>query len=752
VAEGLSDEVSVRWDSSGVIHINGHIEEDVIFASGYVTARERLWQMELTRRLAKGRMSEIFGSRALAADKLFLTLGIDSLTRTIYNEISPESKLWLEKYAEGINAFLKNADDDIPVEFVLMNFTPEKWTPQDCLLQNRILAWFLNFNWKADLLYWHLQQVLPPGRFQDIWPVWANDPPIISVKNTGEIIQHLTTVLATVYNITGMRATHTGSNSWVVSPQLATNGSAMLANDPHLGIQFPSIWIELHLTAPNLNVSGFSLPGLPGIVIGRNDNIAWGLTNGMVDDSDYFVEVVDTLAGVYLKNDKKFPLKIYHRSVKIKDQPDLPLKIYYSENGPIFNAVFPQIQPSKVLTLRWTGYTSSDEIATFISLAKARDWTDFENSLRTFGVPAQNFMYADRAGNIGYRLGGLIPVRTYETGLIPQQTRDSRFFWNGWVPFSKMPSIKNPRIGFIVSANNQMIENYPYYVSEIWEPPFRSMRIDQQIIESGKLDRRDMQRMQSDNIDLMAQEILPIMMSEFSVDENQPELIDKIKQLLQNWDYRMEKTSIAAAVYEVWKYYLIKNIFIDEMQQPAFTLFTDIPNFYLRIFHQVIINENSKWFDDVGSQSIETRSDIVRKSFRETLQYLNEVKGSQLEDWQWGKIHRLNLEHVLGRIPLTKSILNEGPFPVGGNGVTVNAATYAFDNPFDMLSGPSHRFIVDWSEPEVYYGILPGGNSGNFISSFYNNQMDFWLRGSLKRTKMTSHPGALEIRLVPGLK
>jgi penicillin amidase len=614
------------------------------------------------------------------------------------------------------------------------------------------MAWILNFNWKADLLYWYLSQTLPQEKFQDIWPEWADYPAIIASEDTEDMIQRLNAIQDIIDQITGMKEIHSGSNSWVISPQRSANGSALLANDPHLRIQFPSIWIELNLKSPELNVAGFSLPGTPGIVIGRNENISWGLTNGMVDDCDFFIEKIDTIAGIYYRENEKRLLSVYKRSVKIKDLPDYHFKVYHTDNGPIFNPSFAGMESTRVVSLKWVGFQNSDELSTFIGFAKARTWADFENSLKSYGVPAQNFVFTDRSGTIGYRLGGLIPLRSYETGLLPQEIGSSQSSWKGWVPFSRMPAKKNPNAGFIVTANNKMMKNFQYYISELWEPPFRAIRINEQIVESGKLNRVDIQRIQTDNTNLMAQEILPLLLAEIPAGNDQPKFIEKIQILLENWDYRMDENSVGAAVFEVWVHCLIENIFIDEMGQPAFELFTDLPNFYLRIFYQTVMNKNSSWFDDVRSTAIENRSDVIYKSFNDALKLLTERRGEHLEDWSWGEIHQLKLMHVLGRVALTNSLLNRGPFPASGNGVTVNAATHAFDSPFAMISGPSCRFIVDWSEPDIYYSIIPGGNSGNFLSQFYDNQINSWLTGGVKRVNLHSNQYAFGIKLIPETK
>ncbi len=288
--DGLHGQVDVCWDSSGVIHIRGDNTSDVIFASGYAAAKERLWQMEMTRRVATGTLSEVFGDTTLNIDRLFLTLGIDSLTDKLYSNLSAESKLWLQQYARGINAYLDEIGDDYPLEFVLMRIRPRHWSPQDCLLQNRLMAWFLNFNWKADLLYWQLSVQLPHEKFQQIMPVWDNAPDIIPAEGMKALYQKLWQTDRQVRQILQLPSGGWGSNNWVVAPSKSRSGHALLANDPHLPLQLPSVWIEMELSAPDFHCAGFSFPGTPGIIIGRNDSIAWGVTNGMIDDSDYFLE------------------------------------------------------------------------------------------------------------------------------------------------------------------------------------------------------------------------------------------------------------------------------------------------------------------------------------------------------------------------------------------------------------------------------------------------------------------------------
>lgn len=750
--EGINSQVSIVWDSSGVVHISGQQELDVIFASGYVSARERLWQMELMRRLAKGRLSEIFGSETIAIDKLSLILGLDSLAHSHYEELSEQSKRWLEKYAQGINAYLTQIGNDLPMEFILMDFIPETWSPQDCMLQNRLMGWFLNFNWKADVLYWGLASALPEEKFQEIWPEWADYPHIINGTGTKKFFGQLSQIQEKMAEILGVGQVYAGSNSWVVSPQMSRSGSSMLANDPHLQIQFPSLWMEMHFSAPGLNVAGFTLPGSPGVIIGRNNFYAWGLTNGMIDDCDYFIENIDSVRGIYWRNEQEYPLKVRNAVIKIKDRPNQLFKVYGTSHGPLINSAFSDIRNLLPLSIKWVGWEKSDELFTFIQLAKGQNWEDFRSALSHYVVPVQNFVYADVSGNIGYQLAGRVPVRSYQTGLVPQQANDSGQRWSNWIPFERMPAQLNPEKGYIVTANNRILGHSSYYFSELWEPPYRAMRIEELIQSKSVLTFDDMKMIQFDQVNILAREMVPLLLRNLSDSISTDGYAEKIKILLNTWDFMMETESISAAFFEVWIYHLIRDIFEDEMGSEYFRIFTDLPNFYIRIFVQVFNDENSAWFDNTGTEKVEERSDMINQSFKKAVGSLKSMCGDALEDWRWGKIHQVKLSHVLGQHSLTDIIFNRGPSPVPGNLVTVNVASYSYSQPFHMTVGPSLRFLVDWSEPGLYQSIIPGGNSGNFLSDYYDNQIELWLKGEYKKVILEEPVSSGEVILVPEVK
>jgi penicillin amidase len=746
---GLKELIEISWDSTGVIHINGQNTSDVVLGSGYVAAKERLWQMEIMRRAAKGELSEIFGEITLDADRLFCTLNLDSLSKSLYGELSDESKIWLKKYCEGINRYIKQTAGNLPIEFILMRIEPTQWTPVDCLLQNRLMAWGLNLNWKTDLLYWRLSTLLSKDKFREIWPRWGKYPTVIANKALDNLILKNMLVHQQLKELLGVGEIIAGSNNWVISPQKSESGFALLANDPHLSLQMPPLWLEIHLKTPQLDVAGFSLPGSPGIIIGRNDCIAWGVTNGMIDDCDFFIEKVDTAAKVYWYDDKQYPLKVQKRVIKVKDSSDRLQTVYSTVNGPIFNLIFPELNIPQSISLKWVGWEKSDELYSFIKLSESKNWNDFENALRSYSLPAQNFVFADITGNIGYRLGGKVPVRTYESGLLPQIAYQKGNQWQGWIEYSKMPSMYNPEKGWIATANNQIMEDYYYYLSELWEPPFRIERISQLIEANDQLNVQIMQNIQIDRLNLLAKEVLPILLS----DLQSSHMVDKNKEdaliLLQNWNYEMNIEEIAPTIYEVLQNFLIKNIFQDELGSDLFNIFTDLPNFYLRIFHQVVNGSSSLWFDNVSTAAQENRGDIVADSFDDAWQYLKRILGEDLEDWRWGRLNKIHLEHVLGRVTLTRHIFNRGPYPFSGSGSTVNVGIYQYNVPYQVTGGASFRFLVDWQDKQHYYSILPGGNSGHFLSEYYDNQLDDWLLGRLKRVNLVDYKSKSSIVLLP---
>lgn len=740
---GISQRVAVGRDSSGVIHLEAGNEQDLMTAMGYEVASERLWQMDLMRRIGRGRLSEVFGDTTLKVDRLFLTLGLDSIALRNWEMASPQSRRWMQWYAAGVNAYLDQVGKNLPIEFQLLRFKPDAWQPQDALIIQRVFAWILNFSWKTDFIYNSLREKLPGKLFRQILPVYGNFPDIIKTDMLSEhaALPKLFELDNQVRTLFHLPVSGWGSNSWVISGEKSQNGKALLANDPHLELRLPSVWIELQLKCPVLNVSGFSIPGTPGIVIGRNDSIAWGLTNGMVDDSDYFIEKVDTVKKVYLQGHSFYPLKIQIRKIQSRDGERF-VKVMRTRHGPLLNGLFPDIRQKQWLALRWTGADNSDDVLAFYKLARAKNWANFREALSYYGLPAQNFVYADARGNIGYQLAGKIPLREDQQGLLPRDGSNKKADWQGTIPFKQLPSGYNPEGRWIVTANNRIVNNFPYYISAMWEPPFRAQRIEELLKRyPDSLNVAIMEKIQQDIFNPLSRTLLPgflKIIAKTSKLDTIPLKMDII-QLLQNWDGKMTPESVPAAFFEVWQWNLIRDVFEDEMGKVLFRRFVALQNFYLRIYVQIISQKSSPWFDDVKTtEIIENKQDMIAKSFRETVEFLKDRLGDKLYRWEWGAIHKLNLEHSLGSVLLLRPVFNIAPFATGGNPLSVNVATYAYGSGFRMKVGPSMRFIMDWSRPGEYVSILPGGESGNPFSEYYSNQVSAWRRGAYKKVRFGS--------------
>ncbi len=732
---GLNAPVTVQIDSAGVVHLFAEEESDLIKAQGFYVASERLWQMELMRRTGSGRLSEIFGDTTRKIDRLFKMIDLVGLSDRLYQSTSPESRQWMEWFAEGVNAYIQAADDELPLEFQILQLPVEPWQPQHTIMIERVMAWILNMSWRVDYLYFWLSQKLPYELFADLLPNNKAYSPTIFQEPEAvlSVMEKLYHTQRQVYQFLGIAEAGFGSNNWVISGKRTHSGQPMLANDPHLFLSIPSIWIELHLECPQWAVAGFSIPGTPGVVIGRNRYFAWGMTNAMVDDADFFLERVDWQQQTYIRDGKQQPLKQKAIAIRMKNRVE-KFTVYFTENGPIVNSLLPDGQKFPALSVKWTGWDVSDELQTFIQLARGRNWEDFRQAIAYYWAPAQNFVYADREGNIGYQLGGAIPVRSYPTGLLPVRGDRQTFQWKGYRQFRQLPYLFNPPWGFIVTANNKIDQTF--YISEIWEPPFRAQRITRMLLEQQEgFDVADMVRIQMDVDNLLARDLLPEWLEVLkAMDWKQEEQFgEDILQIFSNWDYRMHTESIAATIFEYWMHQMIRELFLPFIGEKGLELLTDNITVYFQLFHRLMKQDQSLWFPQ---HPLGSKERLIQHSFRKAIDGLQQKLGRDISEWRWGRVHQLYLKHALGEVWVLDRIFNVGPYPVAGSVFTVNVAGYRFADPFGVVLGASMRFVVDWGQPEVYYSMLPGGNSGHPFSRFYANRIEQWIRGEMEKVSM----------------
>jgi penicillin amidase len=448
---GLRHEVTVARDEFGVPHIAAENDYDMFFAQGYVHAQDRLWQMDIARRAGEGRLSEVLGSSTIKFDKMLRTIGFEATAQKLERQISPKSKEILQAYADGVNEFIRTHKGKYPVEFDMLNYEPEKWTPVHSLMISRLMAWELNISWHVDIVLGELVAKLGEAKAQQVFPTYPENAPVIvdhnmSSRSLSEL-KNFVSVETAFREFFGTTGTHIGSNAWAVSPQHAEGGSAMLASDPHLGLGLPAKWYEIHLKSDSFDAAGVSLPGTPLIIIGHNHDVAWGLTNVMADDADFYMERIDsTGADVYRYKGEEKAIEIILDTIVVKDSSSVAFTIKKTIHGPAVNEIYPleTIDQSNFITMRWTGFEMSDELYGIYLVNTSRDWQSFLSGVKQFTVPGQNFVYADRSGNIGFHPGVRLPVRKNQNPTLPCIGWTGENEWTGFVPFDELPSRYNP--------------------------------------------------------------------------------------------------------------------------------------------------------------------------------------------------------------------------------------------------------------------------------------------------------------------
>lgn len=759
---GVQRPVDIARDSYGVPHIVAQNEADLMFAAGYAHAQDRLWQMELTRRAGEGRLSEIFDTTTLRFDRLFRTLGFSRLADSLEEQLHPTSLRILEDYAKGVNFFIQNHRGKYPVEFDMLDFEPEPWNVRHSLLAGRMMAWELSFSWWADLTFAEISALVSVAKFDEIT---LSSEPISSggTKMKAETFHELRHILSLARGYRdhfGIGPFSAGSNAWVVSGSRSMSGKPILANDPHLRISVPSKWYEMHLSAPGWNVTGMSIPGTPVIVIGHNDSIAWGLTNAMADDADFYIERAGTAHGSYVYGDTALPFRQREEMIYIGNRDSVEIHIRATHHGPVINDTHPMNEHrhqdveahSIPVSMRWTGYEMSDEIHALYLMNRATSAVEFEEGLKKFAVPAQSVMYADVAGNIGVWIAGRLPVREGNDPTLPMPgwTRESE--WKGTIPFEDLPRQWNPPSGFIAAAN-QNVEAGGRYLSTLWEPGSRHERIVELLSQEGRFTREDFKRFQQDVFWPYARSLTPHLLHPFDHPSDESPEVLAATEYLRNWDYRCTATDVATTIFNVIFVNLLRNTLEDEMGPDVFKDFVYFSALPYRAMEKLLSRDSSAWFDDVTTPEIESKDETIRRSFRDAIAELKGRIGGEMKTWQWGTIHRAYFTHPFGgRKPLDR-VFNVGPFPLGGSAGTVNKADYQLQSPYDLFSGPSMRQIVDLAYPDQALMVNTLGQSGQAMHPHYADQTALWLNGGYRsvsiRLEDLQRTAADRMRLIP---
>ncbi len=733
---GLKAPVHVYRDSYGIPHIVAANDHDLYMASGFVTAQDRLWQLEMIRLAVRGELSTMLGDTSRHIDRLMKTMEFYQTGQKIVSQASEQSKAILSDYVEGINQFIRQEKGKYPIEFILLNWTPHLWTPADAAAYGRVMAWELSFAWFVEWTAQEVRQKLGAAQARELFSNYLPSWPTILSKKDLEITGNLkgfkkaNSDLRTLLN---NRGTFFGSNNWVISGEKSKTGKPLLANDPHLPLANPSVWYAMQLTAPGVNVTGFSLVGAPGIIIGHNAHLAWGFTNVMADDADFYIETVDRSdSSRYLVDGKWEKMEVHQDSVVSRSGRVYRFQRFKTRHGPVVTDVHELMKNSrKIVSLRWTGQDISDETDAIYKMNRANNWKEFVKALRMYRSPSQNIVFADDGGNIGYWCTGAIPVRKGFTGTFPLNGATTATDWSGFIPFEQLPHVINPPEGFVATANNRVTPpGYPYYISNLWEPPARVQRIRELLTAKDKLSEVDFETIQLDVLSPFARDVTKEVLAVLDRQKAPDDTLKTVYKFLKGWDYEMRGESTAAAIFQVFLNHLLRNTFQDELGKKLYHSFIEFAGIPIQDLQRFLSRRRSHWFDDVRTpEKIETKEDQIRLSLHQAFRELSGKFGSKPIKWRWDRLHRMTFRHVLGGEAMLGKILNVGPFPLGGSLTTINNARYKFTDPYDCWVGPSMRMIVDFTDLTRAKIVLPPGEVGHPLSRHFRDQAEMWVSG-----------------------
>lgn len=722
--------VTVALDSYGIPHITAQNDHDLFFVQGYLTAKDRLFQMDYFRRRAEGKMAEILGSGAIPEDYQARLIGFQDQAEAIYKKLARKQQALLQAYADGVNAFIQEHRQSLPSPFQKLHYTPDPWQPKDSLVFGRVMSWRLSESLGEEIELARLFKDLGPSilmtlrRLHPALPITISSAQKLQGALPSAFPQKSEKLLALLGRLNRHLAFFSqvaGSNNWVVAPQKSSSGAPLLANDPHLSLDIPSIWHEVHLTSPGLNAIGTTFPGVPGIIVGHNEHIAWGVTTVGYDVLDLYLEKKDPQRkGHILFRGKSEPVQTREITIRYREGEKLrtkKMRLRKTLHGPVLLDL-----GNHFLTFRWTGQKPTFEVLAFWKILHAQNLADFRKALLDFRVGAQNFVYADTAGNIFWQATGEVPIRP--KGCIPYLPMDGssgHCEWQGAIPYEKLPHLLNPPQGFIATANNRPVDKrYPYYIGLLFDAGFRAARITERLKEKPKISFRDMQDIQFDNLSLPGKKVTPLILRALA-DAPLEGSCAQAAEFLKKWDDHTGRESVGSTIFH------------KTLQQAAIlSLKDDLGKYFEELGgrSELILGlllrapAADPLYDDKTTPQKETRDDILRLSFHRACQALQKELGKDPAQWTWGRLHQLTLD-----FPLLKE-QSIGPLPLPGAIHTVNAASFGLLSNFHFGGGPSLRFVAELKgKVEHAENVLPGGESEDPTSPHFQDQLPLWTKG-----------------------
>lgn len=768
---GTDGAIDIVRDADAIPHIFATTKRDALFGLGYVHAQDRLWQMEFQRRVGFGRLSEIFGEVTLPQDRFLRTVGFGRAARETWAALPGWAQSQVNAYIAGINAFIAtHHGSQLPPEFTLLRFAPEPWTGPDVIVWVKMMAWDLSKNYSFELLRSDLLRQVGAEKATRLLPPYAEDG--LSILTARDLDWLRPAPAATAAEPGGGTSGHAGdgafgavmaalsqgnpaaarllfgnatgdaigSNNWVVDGTMTASGYPMLANDPHLDAHIPSIWYLAHMTAGDFDVIGATLPGAPAVAIGRNRRIAWGETNVGADVEDLYREHLDPTGTKAEFRGAFEPLRIVHETIPVKGGAAAQLDVQLTRHGPIVSDALnflaataaarkhqpppPALAP---LAFRWTALDPGDTtIVAFLRLNEARNWGDFTNALRDFIVPAQNFVYADVDGHIGYYAPGHIPIRAQGDGAVPADGAAGDAEWTGWIPFDQLPHVFDPPEHFIVTANNRSAPPvYPYVIATEFTEPFRAGRIASLLRGRTKLTPDDFAAIQADKFSSSAAELVPLLLARAHPTTTAD---GQAVSLVRDWNHVAAGDSAATAIFEAWVTKLPAAIVGDELG-PQLTddyVKGDRRSFVTRFLVKTLQDPDDPWCDDVRTPQRESCGDIVTGALHAAVADLSTRLGGDLTRWRWSAVHPAMFPHEgLDAVALLRPLLSRS-VPGAGDWSTVDVGAVSAADPYEQHEVPSYRQIVDLSPRNASRFLDAVGESGHFLSKHYADFLPDW--------------------------
>ena len=729
---GLHDKVVVSYDEHMIPHIYAKNDYDLYYAQGYITAQDRLWQMDIQTRSASGRLAEVIGPAALEHDRYERRIGMVYGAKNTIDEMmkDPVMNTVLNAYSDGVNMYINQLNvRDYPIEFKILDYKPEAWKPINSAFLLKLMSETLAGGSYQFAMTNNLQR-FGPKIMNDLFPDQPfNVEPIIPKSTKWDFTplnipkqaeDYKAQVFASVQprqKIDGI-----GSNNWAISGSKTANGYPILANDPHLALSFPSIWYQLQLTSPTVNVNGVSLPGAPCIIIGYNQKVSWGVTNVGAAVLDWYqIKFKDRSKNEYWYNNRWNPVIKRIEAIMIRGQSTEYDTVIYTHHGPVVyesEAIKPKDLAENVPVgdaMRWIAHDTSNDIKTFYLLNRAKNYTDYRSALTYFTAPAQNFIFASSDNDIAITPNGKFPLKYKDQGKYILNGSDPADDWHGWIPASQNPTVKNPSCGFVSSANQSATDNsYPYYINWQFGSYYRGKRINDRLIVMHKATVDSMRLMQMDNYSILAQDVLPTMIKYLNVlklNITQRKALHKVK----NWNKHYDANSIGASIFDSWWNHFYHLTWDGKFLSTAIYLQAPSND---RTEKLLLTDPNSTWFDDNKTRVRETCADVVNNAFYDAIDDLALNRGHLGDKWQWGAVKNTFINHLAG-LPGFGS----GDFFAGGTSGVINALS--------NNDGPSWRMVVQLGPQPKGYGVMPGGESGNPGSYYYDDMLKVWKDGKL---------------------